>query len=48
MVSQDALFAKLESLGLNGSFLQLIEDYYTGDSVVYAVGDGVTKPLYMT
>ena len=48
MVSREALFAKLESLGLNGSFLQLIEDYYTGDSVVYAVGDGVTKPLYMT
>ena len=48
MVSRDALFKKLESLGLNGSFLTLIEDYYTGDSVVYAVGDEVTKALYMT
>ena len=48
MVSREALFKKLESLGLNGSFLALIEDYYTGDSVVYVVGDEVTKALYMT
>ena len=48
MVSREALFKKLETLGLNGSFLTLIEDYYTGDSVVYAVGDEVTKALYMT
>ena len=48
MVSREALFNKLESLGLNGSFLKLIEDYYTGDSVIYAVGDGTTKPLFMT
>ena len=48
MVSRDALFKKLETVGLNGSFLTLIEDYYTGDSVVYAVGDEVTKALFMT
>ena len=48
MVSREALFKKLERLGLDGSFLTLIEDYYTGDSVVYAVGDAVTKALYMT
>ena len=48
MVSREALFKKLESLGLTGSFLELIEDYYTGDSVVYAVGEQVTKALYMT
>ena len=48
MVSREALFNKLESLGLNGSFLKLIEDYYTGDSVIYAVGDGTTKPLFLT
>ena len=48
MVSREALFKKLEELGLNGSFLKLIEDYYTGDSVVYVVGDSTTNPLFMT
>ena len=47
MDSREALCNKYDSLGLNGSFLKLIEDYYTGDSVVYAVGDGATKPLFM-
>ena len=48
MVRREVLFKKLESLGLTGSFLALIEDYYTGDSVVNAVGEYVTKALYMT
>ena len=48
MVCRTTLFKKLRSLGINGTFLAIIEDYYTNDSVVYAVNDGVTKPLFMT
>ena len=48
MVCRTTMFKKLRTLGINGTFLAIIEDYYTNDSVVYAVNDGTTKPLYMT
>ena len=47
MVSRTALFKKLYSLGISGSFLEILQDYYTNDSVVYVVGTGVTKALYL-
>ena len=47
MVSRPALFKKLYSLGISGNFLEILQDYYTNDSVVYVVGTGVTKALYL-
>ena len=48
MVSRTSLFKKLHSLGISGNFLEILQDYYTNDSVVYVVGQGLTKALYLT
>ena len=48
MVCRKSLFKKLHSLGISGNFLEILQDYYTNDSVIYNVGTGVTKALYLT
>ena len=48
MICRKSLFKKLHSLGISGSFLEILQDYYTNDSVIYSVGTGVTKALYLT
>ena len=48
MVCRTSMFKKLRDLGIKGTFLALIEEYYTNDSVVYTANDGPTRPLYMT
>ena len=47
MVSRKSLFKKLYLLGISGNSLEIIQDYCANDSVIYGVGTGVTKALYL-
>ena len=46
-VDRKVMFKKLERLGIKGSFLTLLNDYYTNDFVKFDIGGQLTKPMYL-
>ena len=45
-VNREILWAKMKKYGIPNSIIEVIKSMYDGDSMVFAVGDVVTAPLY--